>query len=112
MPDGNGRRQTFKQSLTCILDRKEAALTLRTRVAFSRFEPVHQPNLRSIRQRDLLIPATHTEDRLARLFDHVKDAGQRLARVVVPGMTLSAQDYVRRFELANSDRKSVGSGKR
>ena len=45
--------------------------------------------------------ATHTEDRLACVFDYFKHSRQRLRRVFVPGVTLTAEDYVRRAQAAD-----------
>ena len=46
--------------------------------------------------------AANAQDGLTRLLDNCKDAGQRLRRVHLPRMALTAQDDVGRFEAANS----------
>src|ERR1043165_504422 len=102
MPDSHSRRQAFEQPVARVLDRKKPALALRARVTFTRFEPLHQPDLRPVRECNLLVPATHAEYRLTRPLDHLKHASQRFRRVLIPRMTLSTQDDVRRLETADS----------
>ena len=48
------------------------------------------------------MPTTQTKNRLARLLDHGIHAGQRFRGIHLPGMTLSAENYVRRTKTANS----------
>src|SRR3954468_12339384 len=60
-----------------------------------------------MRNTDLLVTATYTEDRLARLFDDVEHSGQRPRRILIPRMTLPAQNDVRRTQTANSFERHV-----
>ena len=81
---------------------KKPALAFRALVTFTRFEPFHQPNFRTVSQRNLLVPTTNTQNRLARLFDNVKHSRQRLRRVLVPRMTLPTENNVRRLQTAHA----------
>jgi hypothetical protein len=102
MPNSDGGRQIFEQTLTSVLNRKEPALALRAFVTFAGLEPFHQPDLRTVSERDLLVPTADAQNRLARPLDHVKHSRQRLRRVLVPRMALSTQNDVRRLETADS----------
>src|SRR5204863_7683934 len=95
-------RHTLKQTVDSVFDGEEAALTLRAFVTFAGFESLHQSHLRAVSQCDLLMATTNAENRLARLLDYFKNSGERLRRVLIPRMTLSAQDDVRRAQTANS----------
>ena len=86
---------------------QETALTFRAVVTFARLESSHQSNLRAISQRDLLMTTANAEDRLTRLLDHSKHTRQRLRRVHLPRMTLSAQNDVRGTKAANSFERNV-----
>src|SRR6185369_11065291 len=67
----------------------------------------HQPDFSTVSYRDLLMTATDTKDRLARLFDHFENSGQRSGRILIPRMTLPAENDVRRTETANSLERHV-----
>src|SRR4051794_38237539 len=51
--------------------------------------------------------SANAEDWLTRLFDDREDAGQRLRRVHLPWMTLTAENYVRWTKTANAFERYV-----
>jgi len=102
MPDGYSRRQTFEHTVACVFDWEEAALSLRAFVPLARLESLHQSDFRAVSQRNLLVTTTNPENRLACVFNDLENSSQRLWRVLVPRMTLSTQDDVRRPQAANS----------
>src|SRR2546423_1653112 len=102
MPDGDRGRHTLEQTIASVFDRKKAALTFGAFVTFAGFESLHQSHFCAVSQCDLLMTTTNAENRLARLLDYFKNSGERLRRVLIPRMTLSAQDDVRRAQTANS----------
>src|SRR5678810_198320 len=61
----------------------------------------------TVSNRDLLMTTTHTENGLARLFDHIEDSGQRPRRILIPRMTLPAENDARRTQAANSLQRHV-----
>jgi hypothetical protein len=77
-------------------------LTLSAVVTLTWFESSHQSDFSAVSECNLLMTTTHAEDRLARMFDDVKNSRERLGRILVPRMTLSTQDYVRRPQTADS----------
>src|SRR6185436_13527139 len=102
MPYSHLCRKAFEQSIASVLDGKEPALAFCPFVPFTGFQPPHQANFRSIRKRYLLMPAADAKDRLACTLDDFKHACQRFGRILVPGVTLSAKNYVRGSQTANA----------
>src|SRR6185369_6135892 len=51
--------------------------------------------------------SAHTKDRLARLFDYIENSSQQSGRILFPGMTLPAENDVRRTETTNSLERHV-----
>ena len=107
VPDSYLRRQSFEESLACILDRQETALTFGSVIAFAGFESSHQSDFSAISDRNLLVTTTHAEDGLACTFDDVENSGQRLRRILIPRMTLPTENDVRRAQTAHSLERHV-----
>src|SRR6266545_4988846 len=96
MPNSYFRRQVLEDALAIDFYREVAAFALGAFVAFARLEPLHQVYGGTKCQGHLLMPATNSEHGLRRFLDYFKNAGQRLRRVSVPRVTLTAENYVGR----------------
>ena len=102
MPYSDFWRKTFEQPLANMMDRKEPSLAFRAFVPFTWFKTFHQANFRSIRERYLLMSAADAKNRLACTLDDFKHACKGFGRILIPGMTLSTQNYVRWSQTTNA----------
>lgn len=98
MPNRDSGGQVLEDSLSIRPDLKETSLAFGAGVPFARFQASHQPDRSSEGQSHLLMTATNPEDWLLCFPDYGKDSGQRFRRVTFPGMTLTAEDDVRRTQ--------------
>jgi len=78
VPDSDLRRQSFEETIAGVFYGQETSLTLRSVIAFARFESSHQSDFSAVSDRDLLVTTTHAEDWLARMFDDIENSRQRL----------------------------------
>src|SRR5947208_834985 len=100
-PHREGSRQALKQLIRICriqLYAAESALPKRTFVTLARRDPLNQTNPRSEGQGDLLMTAADAQNRLTRFANHIKDPGEIASLILVPRMTLTAEDDVRRRE--------------
>ena len=98
VPDRYRRRQVAEQAVYRSFNGKEASFPLRAFISFARLNSAHQSNWRAKGEGHLLMAATNSQYWLGSFLYYFKHTGQRFWGVHVPGMTLSAQNYVGRPE--------------
>src|SRR5687767_4635147 len=98
MPNRDSGRQVPKDSLGIRLDVIESPFAFGARVPFARFQSSHEPDGSAEGQSHLLVTATNAEDWLICFPNYGKDSCQRFRGVSFPGMTLTAEDNVRRVQ--------------
>ena len=107
MPHSDLSRETFEKALARILNREESSLALGAVVAFARLESPHESDLRAVSECNLLMTTADAENGLARLLYHGEHARERLRRVHLPWMTLTAENDVRWLKAANAFQRDV-----
>lgn len=94
VPDSDSLRKTFEDSGLIYLDGNETTLALCALITFPWFQPLHQTNLRSTGQRNLLVSSANAKNRLGSLADDFENPGKQFRRVALPGVALTAQNNV------------------
>lgn len=103
MPDRYGRRQILEDSAGLAVPYQKdgviASLSESARITLAGRRPFHQINASPVGQGYLLMPPANPQDGLRRLTDNRKDSCQRLWLVILPRITLAAENYVAGMEL-------------
>jgi len=97
MPHDYGCREVPEDSVSLSarqFHREKPALAKRPFVAFAGSRAPHQRHGSVKGDGDLLVPSTDSQDWLASLADNFKHAGERFRLIIVPGMTLAAENDV------------------
>ena len=102
MPDRDLIWKIPKKAIAVGRDLKEAPLALGSFIAVSRSQPSHEGDGSPKRQRQLLVTATYPQDRLRGPVENFEDSGERLRRIALPRVALSAQDNVGRVEILDA----------
>ncbi|MEA2204497.1 MAG: hypothetical protein QOE77_1273 [Blastocatellia bacterium] len=76
-------------------------------VALAWSGPLHEAHGRAERDRDLLVPSADSQDWLPGLPDNFKYAAERFGLVVVPGVTLAAENDVARLSVSYELRGNI-----
>src|ERR1051325_8723510 len=97
MPDRDALWEMTEESRAVMLYFKEAALAQCAFVANAGRDALHQRDLCTVCQRNLLMPAADAQGRLPCVANHFKDPRDLFRLIIIPWVALPAQDDVRRL---------------